>query len=80
MPLFVSLPQLSFSGNSTSEWLPVHIVADNMTEPQEFFEVVLSGVEIEDASGVEQVLTEEDRARIIFGQKRARIFITDGKT
>ena len=54
------------------------ILADNVTEPQESFEVEISTVNIIIVSGVRQVLTDEDQKRIIIGQKRARVFIVEG--
>ena len=79
VPLLASSSRLSFSGNSTKETVLLDIEADNLTEPLENFEVVLSGVEVEDASGVKQVLSDGDRGRIILGQRQARVFIIDGK-
>ena len=56
----------------------VNIMADNLAEGKEFFEVVLVGVEVEDALGVKQFLTNEDKERIILGRKQARVSILDG--
>ena len=75
VPLLESSSQLSFTGNSISERVAVHIEADNITEPRESFEMVILDVEVTDESGVKQVLTEEDRSRIIFGQRHTRIYI-----
>ena len=55
----------------------VNIMADNLAEGKEFFEVVLAGVEVEDALGVKKLLTDVDQERIILGQKQTRIFIID---
>ncbi len=71
--------QLSFSGASISERFLVDIETDDISEPEEFFEVFISTVEVNDAFGVKQVLTDVDHERIILGQKRARIFIHDSK-
>ena len=54
------------------------ILADDIQEETEFFQVVLSGVEVENATGVQQELTEMDHKRIILVQDYARIIITDG--
>ena len=78
VPLLGSSPQLSFSGSSTSESVLVNVVADDLEEETEFFEVILSGVEVRDASGMKLVLSHKDQGRIILGQKQARIFILDG--
>lgn len=74
------LTQLSFSGNSTKENVLVDIKEDYTSEPLESFDVVILGVEISDASGIKQVLSAEDHGRIILGQKRAHVFILDGKS
>ncbi len=79
MPLLAPTSQLSFSGNSTKENVFMDIKADNVTEPMEYFDVVISGVEVLDASGVKQMLSAKDRRRIILGQKHANVFILDGK-
>ncbi len=41
------------------------VKADSVTEEMEYFEVVISGVEVEDVSGVKRVLAKRDRERII---------------
>ena len=53
----------------------VRIVADNITESRESFEMVILDVEILDVIGMKQVLTAEDRRRIVFAQRRTRIII-----
>ena len=78
VPLLGSSSQLSFYGNSTSESVLVSAVADDLEEETEFFEVVLSEVEVHDVHGVKLVLSDKDQGRIILGQKQARVFILDG--
>ena len=78
MPLLATSSQLSFSSTSTTERKLVDIKTDNVNEKMEFFEVLISGPEVTNATGVKQVLSDKDKKRIIFGQNRARVFIRDG--
>ena len=78
VPLLPSSSKVSFSGTTKSGRIPVQIISDNVTESVEVFDVHITGIDLLNATGVEQVLTDKDQERIIFGQSHARVFISDG--
>ena len=69
---------LEFSNSVVSNNISIGIMADNLNEIEEYFDVVIANVSIRNASGAEIHLSDEERSRILTGY-HARIFIRDSK-
>ena len=69
---------LEFSSSVVSNNISIGIMADNLNEIEEYFDVVIADVFIKNASGAEIHLSDEERSRILT-EGHARIFIRDRK-
>ena len=71
--------QLAYSSSSSASMsFEVTIKSDNHTERREFFEVAIRSFFVRsNTDSTQQLLTEQERNRIVISPERAQIFITD---